>query len=106
MSRGSRRGAKRGGPRPHGRGRREAGEKSAPRDGPAREAFVETAYWNPSVVTDANGRARVTFRAPTALAEYRLTALGVTGSDTMVGQTTAGLSVRQAFHVELRAPAC
>jgi TolA-binding protein len=71
---------------------------------PARESFVETAYWNPSVITDMNGRARVTFRAPSALAEYRLAALGVTGSDTMVGQSTAGLSVRQPFHIELRSP--
>ncbi len=41
-----------------------------------RTEFIETAYWNPSVVTDSNGRARVRFRAPTALAEYRLTARG------------------------------
>src|SRR5262249_8273253 len=44
------------------------------------------------------------FRAPSALAEYRLAALGVTGSDTLVGQSTSGLSVRQAFFVELKAP--
>ena len=75
---------------------------AAPAD--ARAAFVETAYWNPSVVTDATGRARVTFRAPSALAEYRLAALGVTGSDTLVGQSTSGISVRKAFFVELKAP--
>ncbi len=56
------------------------------------------------MVTDATGRAQVKFRAPTALAEYRLTALGVTGSDTLVGQSTAGISVRKAFFVELKAP--
>ncbi len=48
--------------------------------------------------------ARVKFRAPSALAEYRLAALGVTGSDTLVGQTTSGISVRKAFFVELKAP--
>src|SRR6185312_791409 len=29
-----------------------------------RERFVESAYWNPSVVTDREGKARVTFKAP------------------------------------------
>ena len=45
----------------------------------ARERFVETAYWNPSVVTGHDGKARVTFKAPTALSGYRITARGVTG---------------------------
>lgn len=70
-----------------------------------REQFVETAYWNPAVVTGADGKARVTFPAPSALSEYELKARGVTGSDTLVGQQTAGLSVRKPFFVELRAPA-
>ncbi|MGE3819108.1 MAG: MG2 domain-containing protein, partial [Isosphaeraceae bacterium] len=43
---------------------REAGVSIAPRP---RERFVETAYWNPSVVTGADGKATVTFVAPTAL---------------------------------------
>ena len=54
----------------------------------SRERFVETAYWNPSVVTGKDGKARVTFKAPSALSEYRITARGVTGADTLVGQTT------------------
>ena len=29
-----------------------------------RERFVETAYWNPLVVTGKDGKARVTFKAP------------------------------------------
>ena len=57
----------------------------------ARERFVETAYWNPLVVTGKDGKARVTFKAPTALSEYRITARGVTGADTLAGQTTASL---------------
>ena len=52
-----------------------------------RERFVETAYWNPLVVTGKDGKARVTFKAPTALSEYRITARGVTGADTLAGQT-------------------
>ena len=69
-----------------------------------RERFVETAYWNPSVVTGKDGRATVKFRAPAALSEYRFTARGVTGSDTLVGQSTADLAVRKDFFVDLKAP--
>ncbi len=69
-----------------------------------RQQYVETAYWNPSVITDSDGKATVTFRAPTALSKYRFLAKGTTGSDTMVGQTTASLSVRKRFFVDLIAP--
>jgi alpha-2-macroglobulin len=70
-----------------------------------RERFVETAYWNPGVVTGKDGKARITFKAPMALSEYRFTARGVTGSDTLVGQTNADLTVRKDFFVDLKAPA-
>jgi uncharacterized protein YfaS (alpha-2-macroglobulin family)/TolA-binding protein len=70
-----------------------------------REQFSETAYWNPSVVTGADGKAVVKFKAPVALSEYRFTARGVTGSDSLVGQGTATLVVRQNFFVELKQPA-
>ncbi len=70
----------------------------------ARQRFAETAYWNPSVVTGADGKTRVTFKAPSALSEYRIMARGVTGADTLVGQTTAPLTVRKNFFVDLKAP--
>ena len=60
-----------------------------------RERFVETAYWNPMVVTGKDGKARVSFKAPSRLSEYRITARGVTGADTLAGQTTATLTVRK-----------
>jgi TolA-binding protein len=103
--------------RPEARLRRSAGqlgnrlgddlaEKAAEaQQGRPRERFVETAYWNPSVVTGKDGKARLTFRAPMALSEYRFTARGVTGSDTLVGQTTAGLTIRKDFFVDLKVPA-
>ena len=72
---------------------------------PPRERFVETAYWNPSVVTDEQGKARLTFRAPTALSRYEFTARGVTGADTLVGQSSAELVVRKDFFVDLKVPA-
>ena len=83
-----------------GRRALEAGEdRAAPR-----ERFVETAYWNPSVVTGKDGKAVVKFRAPAALSEYRFTARGVSGRDTLVGQATADLAVRKDFFVDLKAP--
>ncbi|MGC8640208.1 MAG: MG2 domain-containing protein, partial [Isosphaeraceae bacterium] len=70
----------------------------------SRERFVETAYWNPSVVTDKDGKAKITFKAPSALSEYRISARGVTGAETLVGQTTASLTVRKNFFVDLKIP--
>jgi uncharacterized protein YfaS (alpha-2-macroglobulin family)/TolA-binding protein len=71
---------------------------------PPRARFVETAFWNPSVVTGKDGKARVTFRAPSALSEYQITARGVTGADTLAGQTTAAVTVRKDFFVDLKVP--
>jgi len=70
-----------------------------------RERFAETAYWNPSVVTGKDGKAAVRFKAPAALSEYRFSARGVTGGDSLVGQGTATLSIRKDFSVDLRLPA-
>ncbi len=69
-----------------------------------RERFVESAYWNPSVVTDKEGKAVVKFKAPMALSSYQMTARGVSGADTLVGQTTAELTVRKDFFVDLKVP--
>jgi tetratricopeptide (TPR) repeat protein len=71
----------------------------------SRERFVETAYWNPRVVTGKDGKARVSFKAPSALSEYRITARGVTGADTLAGQAAANLTVRKSFFVDLKVPA-
>jgi len=70
-----------------------------------RERFAETAYWNPGVVTDKDGKATLKFRAPMALSEYRFSAKGVTGADTLVGQATGALVVRKDFFVDLKVPA-
>jgi len=70
-----------------------------------RERFAETAYWNPAVVTDKDGKALLKFKAPMALSEYRFSAKGVTGADTLVGQATGALVVRKDFFVDLKVPA-
>lgn len=59
-----------------------------------REEFVDTAYWNASVTTDANGEAQVSVLLPDNLTTWRLDARAVTsGSDgrMLVGQETFDL---------------
>ncbi|HZO16186.1 MAG TPA: alpha-2-macroglobulin family protein, partial [Polyangiaceae bacterium] len=43
----------------------------------ARRRFVETALWKPQVRTDAHGRARLRFRLPDNLTEFRIMAVAV-----------------------------
>lgn len=54
--------------------------------GGGRTVFKDTAYWNPTVKTDENGRAQVTFTIPDNLTTWVVAAVGAT-ADTMVGQT-------------------
>ena len=49
-----------------------------------RKDFKDTAFWQPSAMTGADGRATVKFRLPDNLTTWRATARGVT-SDTKVG---------------------
>jgi uncharacterized protein YfaS (alpha-2-macroglobulin family) len=60
--------------------------------GGGRTIFKDTAYWNPSVRTDANGKAQVRFTLPDNLTTWRLAAVGST-VDTMVGQTSKEIVV-------------
>ncbi len=53
--------------------------------GSPRTVFKDTAYWNPSVRTDASGRAQVTFKIPDNLTTWVVAAVGAT-TDTKVGQ--------------------
>ncbi|MDX1996015.1 MAG: Ig-like domain-containing protein [bacterium] len=59
-----------------------------------REDFVDTAYWNPQVVTDENGTATFEVTLPDNLTTWRLDARAVTRGDgglTLVGQDTFDL---------------
>src|SRR4029079_10130530 len=62
-------------------------------------------HWTPSVVTGKDGKAHVSFKAPTSLSEYQIMARGATGADTLVGQTTSSITVRKNFFVDLKAHA-
>jgi hypothetical protein len=64
-----------------------------------RQKFVDTAYWNPTLVTNDQGEALFSVTLPDNLTTWQLTAKGVT-ADTLVGQrkheivTTKDLLVR------------
>jgi hypothetical protein len=68
-----------------------------------RTNFQDTAYWTPSVVTDAHGHARIRFTWPDNLTTWRTTALGVT-SNTAVGEGRAETLVTKDFLVRLEMP--
>ncbi|HEX9022825.1 MAG TPA: alpha-2-macroglobulin family protein [Geobacteraceae bacterium] len=48
-----------------------------------RSTFKFVAYWNPSLKTDANGKARVEFQVPDNLTGWRVLAMAVTPGDLM-----------------------
>jgi uncharacterized protein YfaS (alpha-2-macroglobulin family) len=55
-----------------------------------RGEFPDTAFWDASIVTDADGRASVTLTLPDSLTTWRMDARGTT-VNTRVGQTTVDL---------------
>ena len=62
-----------------------------------------TGYWNPSVMTNAQGEAVVRFTAPQQSTSWRLMARG-SDTGTTVGQATSHLITRADFFVEARWP--
>ena len=59
-----------------------------------RQEFVDTPYWNPTIVTDANGQATFDVTLPDNLTTWELDARAVTSGasgTTLVGQTTTDL---------------
>ncbi len=63
-----------------------------------RNNFADTALWEPSLVTDANGDARLTVTLPDTLTTWRLTARAVTIA-TQVGETTTQIVTQQDLNV-------
>ncbi len=43
-----------------------------------RQNMITTPYWNPSIITDANGKAKITFKLPDNLTTFRLMAVAST----------------------------
>lgn len=71
--------------------------------GGGRTVFKDTAYWNPAVHTDINGRAKITFKLPDNLTTWVIAAVGDT-VDTKVGQTTADIVVSKNVIVRPNLP--
>lgn len=68
-----------------------------------RKRFMDTAFWAPTVVTDAQGEASVSFRMPDNLTTWRTTVRGIT-TGTSCGQSVSTVLARQDFMVRLQMP--
>ena len=68
-----------------------------------REKFVDTAYWNPELRTNAMGKTRVTFTLPDNLTTWRAVAHAVS-DETAVGYARAKIIVNRPFFVRLDMP--
>ena len=68
-----------------------------------RHVFEETAYWAPSLETDASGRASVHFRLPDSLTTWKLHALAST-VDGRIASLDRTFKSFQPFFVDLDAP--
>ncbi|WUR13551.1 alpha-2-macroglobulin [[Empedobacter] haloabium] len=64
---------------------------------------VDTAFWAPSLKTDASGHARVTFTMPDALTRWRITGRAMDAQG-RVGQRTGYLRSDKAFYAKWTAP--
>jgi hypothetical protein len=72
-------------------------------DPSVRREFKDTAFWQPDVVTGADGRATVKFKLPDNLTTWRATAHAVT-SDTSVGSATSRVLARKDVIMRLEMP--
>lgn len=63
-----------------------------------RSVFKDTAYWNPSIRTNTEGKARVTFKLPDNLTTWTLAAVAST-QDTKVGQTTTEIVISKEVFI-------
>lgn len=68
-----------------------------------RRLFPDTAYWNPTLRTDASGRATVTVDLPDTLTTWRLTAKGVNQA-TQVGDATNDIITSKSLIVRPAIP--
>lgn len=65
-------------------------------DGDFRSLFKDTAYWNPKITTDANGKSNISFKLPDDLTTWVIQGVGATTS-TVVGQTSTEIIVGKEF---------
>lgn len=65
---------------------------------------TDTAAWYPSLQTDANGKASVSFRMPDALTRWRITARAISANG-VVGQKTRHVESHKSFYAKWTGPA-
>ena len=68
-----------------------------------RQNFADTAYWNGSISTDAEGRAEVSFKMPENLTSWKIRSW-VMGQGTRVGEGEQQVVTRKNLIVRLQAP--
>jgi uncharacterized protein YfaS (alpha-2-macroglobulin family) len=68
-----------------------------------RKKFPDTAYWDPALRTDAQGRATVRFNLPDSLTTWRATAVAQT-LDTRIGRAVDKIYTTKDFFVRVEAP--
>jgi alpha-2-macroglobulin len=68
-----------------------------------RREDVDTAYWAPTLKTDAAGKASISFRVPDSLTRWRITARAFDAAGT-VGQKTAHLLSDKPYYVKWTSP--
>lgn len=69
----------------------------------SRILFKNTAYYNPSVITDATGRAKISFALPDNVTDYRIMMIGQTKNSLFaVGEKT--IAVRRDYTLESHVP--
>jgi anti-sigma factor RsiW len=78
-------------------------EAESPAPARIREYFPETLYWQPQLITDDRGRARVTLPAADSITSWRLLANAVSRNGAL-GYEQANLKVFQDFFVDIDFP--
>ncbi|MFQ6096246.1 MAG: alpha-2-macroglobulin, partial [Armatimonadota bacterium] len=68
-----------------------------------RKRFPDTAFWRPVIRTNAEGKARVSFKMPDTLTTWRATARAIT-LDTLAGSAVNKVVCRKDFMVRLNTP--
>lgn len=68
-----------------------------------RKKFLDTAFWEPEIQTDANGEATVDVPLPDNLTSWRATVMAFS-ADTQVGKSTVNVKARKPLMIRLSTP--
>jgi uncharacterized protein YfaS (alpha-2-macroglobulin family) len=68
-----------------------------------REFFPETLYWNPQIITDQNGRAKITFPGAHSITNWKILANAISKGGEF-GTTISDLIVFQDFFIDIDLP--